>query len=222
MHKLLILCLLTLSLISFPKIPHSEEGTTIYQPDHIAKFRIEKDEGIINLQGEINDDSEKQTQAAFAYFNENHIRNVIIHLHSLGGSVKSGYDIITIMTYAEKHNINVITLVDHKEYCASMCTAIFAAGINRIAARDTVWIFHSPYIKLSDGELRDPIQVVEAQLAIKLARKLMLRVYYSADPTFTKTVLEPVINDNSDKPLILYGYELIDHTESFVSMNVAD
>lgn len=217
--KVFLVCLLISTFILFPKPSQAE---TIYQPDHVAKFRIEKDEGIINLQGEINDDSAAQTQAAFDYFAKNHIRNIIIHLHSLGGSVKSGYNIIELMVDARHHNINVVTLVDHKEYCASMCTAIFAEGESRIAAPDTIWLFHSPFIKLTDEELGDPVKVAEAKEAIKLSRRLMMRAYYSADPAFAKNILDSVVNDDSGKPLMLFGADLIVHTATFITMPIAD
>lgn len=217
--RLFIACLLITSFTLFPNISHAE---TIYQPEHVAKFRIEKDEGIINLQGEINEDSLNQSKLAFNTFAQNNIKNIIIHLHSLGGSVKWGYEIMMLMDTAKEQKINVVTLVDHKEYCGSMCTAIFADGSSRVAAADTVWLFHSPFIKLTDEELQDPVKVAESKEALRLSRRLMLRVYYNADPKFTTTVLETVINDDSGKVMILFGGEIIEHTSTFIDFPLAD
>ena len=217
--RLFVVCLLITSFTLFPKPSHAE---TIYQPEHIAKFRVEKDEGIINLQGEINEDSFTQAKAAFEYFAENHIRNIIIHLHSLGGTVKSGSEIMMLMDAAKKQKINIVTFVDHKEYCGSTCTIIFADGSSRVAAPDTVWLFHSPFIKLTDEELGDPIKVAEAKEEIRISRRIILRAYYYADLEFTKTVLESVVNDDSGKVLILYGKEIIDHTATFINFPIVD
>jgi len=214
--KALLVCLIVTSFIS---VPNPVAAETIYQPEHVAKFRIEKNEGIINIQGTIDEDSATQTDNAFIFFKLHNIHNVIIHLHSLGGSVKAGIKIIDDMNAAKDLKVDVITMVDHKEYCASMCTAIFAAGSSRIAAADTIWMFHSPFVKLTDEEKNDPMIVLAAKLQTATARRIMLAVYRSADPMFTDTVLVKYVNDDTGKQLILYGSDLIKHT-NFITFGI--
>jgi ATP-dependent protease ClpP protease subunit len=216
--KVILLCLLTISLTAVPSI--SLHATTIYQPDHIAKFRIEQDEGIINLQGMIDDDSAAVTQQAFDFFAKNHIRNVIIHLHSLGGKIKAGDVIIALMLNAEHHHIVVATLVDHGDYCASMATAIFAAGSSRLAADDSIWMFHSPFIPLSDEQKANPDIVAQANEFIKQDRIYMLKIYALADKRFTKDVLEEYVNDDNGKKLDVTGERLHNVSETFITFYI--
>jgi len=216
--KFIISLLLTVSLLT-PILPANAK--TIYQPEHIAKFRIERDVGIINIQGMIDTDTAEQTKQAFELFKNSNIKNVIIHLHSLGGQVSSGMEVINLMIAAGKFNIRVVTMVDHGEYCASMCTAIFAAGVSRIAAADTIWMFHSPAVKLSEEDKGDPGKVAEAKESVRISRLYMLSVYRYADPKFTEEVLDAYVNDDSGKTLILFGGEIIKHTD-FITFGVVN
>jgi membrane-bound ClpP family serine protease len=196
-------------LISFLLFPHSAKSEEIVQPDHVAKFRIEKEVGIINLQGEIDADSADQTVAAFKSFNEHHIDLVLVHLHSLGGKLGPGKEIINQILVARKHHIQVITLVDHHEYCVSMCTGIYAVGGSRIVAPDTLWGFHSPKIKMTDEEQNNPVKRKELEDSVKYAKSYMLEVYAMADRDWTNKVLKKYVMNEDMGMLILSGDDIL-------------
>jgi ATP-dependent protease ClpP protease subunit len=211
-----------LVLFSFLLVPFTAKSETIYQPDHVAKFRIEKDEGIINLQGEIDSDSADQVKQAFIYFHENNITHVLIHLHSLGGKLSAGSDIISDVLTARKNKIWVAMLVDHGEYCASMCTGVFAVGSSRMAAADTIWMFHAPFAKMTEEQQNDPVKRKEIEDTVKAARSYMLVVYASADAKWTKNVLKKYIMSEKGDQLILSGQDILEQSTTWFTGVLGD
>lgn len=195
---------------------------TIHQPDHVAKFRTEKDVGIINLQGEIDADSADVVKQAFENFHENKITEVLIHLHSLGGKLNAGGQIIDEIIDARKHKVRVIMLVDHGEYCASMCTGIYAVGSSRIVATDTIWGFHAPFIKMTEEEENDPVKKKAIEEDIKQAKKYMLSVYSYADKKWTEKVLKKYVTDPANGSLILSGEDILEQSETWFTGIVGD
>jgi ATP-dependent protease ClpP protease subunit len=206
----------------FLLVSYTANSRTIYQPDHVAKFRIEKDEGIINLQGEINEDSSTQVQEAFEYFKDNNITHVLIHLHSLGGNMKAGSDIVEEVINARKNKVWVAMLVDHGEYCASMCTGIFAVGSSRMSAGDTTWMFHSPYVKMTDEEKNDPVKRKELEDMIDADRGWLIQVYSLADKKWTKNVLKKYIMDEKNGQLILSGEDILKQSDTWFTGVLGD
>lgn len=195
------------------------------KPPEVKSFRYEEDHGInggnIEIQGEINRQASDVTAAAFKDFKKNHIKSVIIHLNSLGGDVDEGVKISTEMLRAEKEGITVGAYVDHKEVCASMCTAIFATAQWRATAPDTLWVFHSPMIELTDAEQiqykSDPKFRREVDKDRDITRKVMLDMYGFADEDWAKHELKKYIYSDDETGLVLTGGQIMDHSVWFVS-----
>lgn len=209
-------------LLAFLLVPSTANSETIHQPDHVAKFRIEKDVGIINLQGEITEDSADKVKEAFINFHDNHITEVLIHLHSLGGNLRAGGEIVDQIIDARQHKTRIIMLVDHGEYCASMCTGVYAMGSSRIVAADSIWAFHAPYIKLTDEEKNDPVKRKEIEDSIKAAKKYMLELYAIADKNWTNKVLKKYVMTESNGSLILSGQDILEQSETWFTGIVGD
>jgi len=197
----------------------SYSAETIHQPPHQVIERIEKEIGIIDIIGEIDDNSADIVHKGFHHFKTAGISYVIIHLNSLGGKITDGTFIINDILDAEEHGVTVVTYVDHKDYCASMCTGIFAVGSDRMAAPDTIWIFHAPYAKLTSDEENDPQIMKEVQEATKEAEEYMLSIYSKADPEWTENVLKDHITQPGND-LIITGADIIAQHTKWILMPI--
>lgn len=196
--------------------PAFADKVLIKQPEQRVNYTIDKDKGILELIGTIDEKSSEGTHNAFAAFKTNHVKIIIVHLHSLGGELNSGTQIIQEIINARNNNIHVITFVDHKEYCASMCTGIFASGEIRMSAPDTLWVFHAPFF--ADESLRnDPryTKVWEASV------EYLLSVYMLADPNWTKNVLADHIK-TPGADLVLTGADIAKQSATFITKVVND
>lgn len=76
-------------------------------------------------------------------FNEwgDRIERVRIHLDSPGGSVDEGEKVVSYINKM-KHTHSVWTYVGPEADCLSMCVPIFLQGDMRVAAADSIWLFH--------------------------------------------------------------------------------
>ena len=205
---------------------HNQHNTNIkneniVQPAHHAVEKIEKDIGFIDIVGEIDDNTATVVHRGFIEFKKNNIKQVMIHLHSLGGRFTPGSEIVTDMQQAEKEGVNVVTFVDHGNYCASMCTGIFAAGSDRMAAEDTLWVFHAPYFKLTEEQMKDPRVQKELKDIVQQTTQYMLDLYSSADPEWTEKTLKEHIT-TPDDDLILSGKEIMQQSQSWILMKIED
>ena len=82
-----------------------------------------------------------------AAFNEwkDHKERIIIDLHSPGGSVDEGERVIEVINKIKKTH-SVQTFVGSGNECLSMCVPIYMQGSLRVAATDSVWMFHEGHL----------------------------------------------------------------------------
>ena len=185
-------------------------------PHHEVNYEIVKDKGLLEIYGRIDSDTAITTHEAFVDFKKEHVTVVVVHLNSLGGSLGAGAMVIEDMIDARNSGIHVITIVDHREICASMCTGIFAIGEVRMAAPDTFWVFHAPY--LADKSLiNDPEYVGAQQSAVKYLTSL----YMLADPKWTTEVLVNHITEQKTD-LILSGADIAKQSETYITKVLTD
>ncbi len=189
----------------------------IKQPPHKSLSRVEGDVGIIVLEGEINHDSAAVVFQAYEKFKKIGVNVVIIRLHSMGGSLSAGKRIIDSMDYMKNLNVPVLTFVDYENYCASVCTVIFANGTSRIGALNSIWLFHSPYVK--EGE--NNYSKEEISNAVTSARQFLMSIYLKADPKWSEKVLRPAI-ETANKNTIFVGLQIADQSETWFTHLIAE
>ena len=68
---------------------------------------------------------------------------IVINLHSPGGSLREGREVIAVIEFMKKTH-RVFTYVGARRSCLSMCVPIFLHGDERIAAANSRWMFHEP------------------------------------------------------------------------------
>lgn len=212
--KIKLFSLFASVLILFPVASYA---TGLHEITHSTSYRIEGDVGILLISGEINAETSLTAHTAFSSFYQANVKSIIIHINSLGGMYGRGKLVIQDMDSAKQYGIKVITFVDHQEQCASMCTGIFANGQTRIAAEDSVWVFHAPYV--NQGSETTSQMVIDS--AIKEAQAYMLNLYTYADPQWTKEVLSSHVLTPKDD-LILTGKDILEQSKSFINMQVGD
>lgn len=77
----------------------------------------------------------------------NGVKEITIDLHSPGGQLVAAAFITQQMKILNEKGIKIKTIVEDKNACASACPIIFLAGNEKIAFANSVFMFHSPYIK---------------------------------------------------------------------------
>jgi ATP-dependent protease ClpP protease subunit len=216
-----IILLIAAAFLIVPNCYADDQQYQVKQPDHKVIERIEQNVGIIDIIGEIDGDTLATVNRGFAHFKQAHVIQIIIHINSLGGKLDAGYGIIQDMQEAEKTGLDVAVYVDHGEVCASMCTGIFANASTRMAAPDTLWIFHSPYVVLTPAE-QTPENIAAAHDIVVESRKQMIRWYYAVDPDWTKHELMEHINTPND-PLVITGSHILhNRSREWITMEVND
>ena len=70
---------------------------------------------------------------------------IVIDLHSPGGSVDEGERVINLFKEIKKSH-SVQTFVGSKNECLSMCVPMYLEGSLRVAAADSVWMFHDGHL----------------------------------------------------------------------------
>lgn len=81
----------------------------------------------------------------------------VITLHSPGGSLLEGQNVIEVIEYMKKTH-KVVTYVGARRSCLSMCVPIYLHGDVRIAAATSRWMFHEPKNVdfFTDKEIQQP------------------------------------------------------------------
>ena len=192
----------------FPlKTLDEDKSTVSYNTDH----------GIAGIEiiGDITPHTADVVREAFQVFEKGHYSKVVIHLNSDGGDVPAGADIIQEMLTAEdKYGMTVSTYVDHREVCASMCTAIYATGNFRVAAWDSRWVFHSPFLVFKNEKEENSPKTAQEQKEldeeVDSCRRLLMAAYERVDPKWADEVLKPYIY-SKDKALRLTGAQIVDN-----------
>lgn len=193
----------------------------IHTPEKFTTQHIDGNTGILEISGTIDKEAAIEAENAFYSFYENSVNRIVINLDSLGGHLSSGKRIINNIKEAEAKGIQVVTYVGHKKICASMCTGIFAVGNTRYAARDSSWIFHSPYVDVNNADKTDPFEMQRINDSISNARDFMLTTYSEADPYWTKLELKSHVVI-PEYPLMLSGEEILDHSRSWITEPIGE
>ena len=188
----------------FPlKTLDEDKSTTTYNTDN----------GVAGIEiiGDINHHTANVVKEAFSKFDGNY-KTVVIHLNSDGGDVDAGADIIEQMLIAEdKYGMTVSTYVDHREVCASMCTAIYATGNFKVAAWDSRWVFHSPFIVSQDPSKKlTPTEQKAVDEELESSRQLLMAAYERVDPKWADKVLKPFVY-SPDRALRVTGAQIVDN-----------
>lgn len=213
MRKFLLSFLLSLSILTsmayaeFPK-----DSTFDFTETNTDKGFI----GEITIVGEINKDTAEKFHYTIEKFRKDKVEKVIIHLNSPGGTVEAGYQIIKDMIkYQTEDKKNIMTYVGEKELCASMCTGIYAIGSYRVAAANSVWVFHSPYIK---GKAESQEEQNKQDAIIEASRNALMAVYRVADANFANTILKPYVYGTAKtQNLILNGFTINELSDNFIN-----
>ena len=98
----------------------------------------------------------RRFEEAFAEW-EYRADRIIIDLHSPGGAVREGEEVIRVVERMKRTHI-VDTRVRNRRACYSMCVPIFLMGEERVAAPNARFMFHEPtaYDFFTGEPVREP------------------------------------------------------------------
>lgn len=97
------------------------------------------------------------------------VKTITIHLHSPGGELDVAKLIEQQIKILQERGIKVITVVDDGNACMSACPIIFLAGDEKIAASNSVFMFHAPYVNFPANTSEAEFRFVEHELnAVKV------------------------------------------------------
>ena len=124
----------------------------------VTRLEVREDplnnQGIIfSWDGSIDYPMAKDFSQAYKGLNSD-ILQIIIELNSPGGSVEEGRRVIDIIKEMNQ-SYKVWTYVGPEKECLSMCVPIYIQGRVRIAAPDSIWLFHEAkaYDRFTDTEI---------------------------------------------------------------------
>ncbi|MEZ5892137.1 MAG: hypothetical protein R3C58_03195 [Parvularculaceae bacterium] len=104
-------------------------------------------------------------------------RRILIDMHSPGGSVKEGDDVIAVINEMKRTHA-VDTRVRARHSCFSMCVPVFLQGERRIAGADAVFMFHEPSaVDMATGK-----RVTEPAFERERATRRFFERYFVASP----------------------------------------
>ncbi len=136
---------------------------------------------------------------------------IVINLHSPGGSLVEGRAVIAVIEYMKKSH-RVFTYVGPRSSCLSMCVPIFLRGDERIAAPNSRWMFHEPRNVDFFTEKRIKVPELERQQMIK---KYVARNFVNSliDPVWLKKLLKQW----QGKDVWFTGQQLVDEGSGVIS-----
>ncbi|WP_375203963.1 hypothetical protein [Hyphococcus sp.] len=137
---------------------------------------------------------------------------VVIDLHSPGGAIAEGQEVIRIIERMKRTHI-VDTRVRSRRACYSMCVPIFLQGEERFAASNATFMFHEPtaYDFYTGEKVDQP----------KFERDMMSRRFF--DIYFVNSPMDPVWRDRlsrewKGKDLFYSAQELTDQNSNIVTV----
>ena len=114
-------------------------------------IRSEPDRVVLQWSGSVASPMREKFAEAFAQF-EDDPRQLVISLHSPGGSVQHGHEVIKEIRKLSRLR-QVDTLVEGTNMCASMCVPIYLVGAERWASPTARFMFHEARLVLdADSE----------------------------------------------------------------------
>lgn len=139
-------------------------------------------------------------------------RQIVINLHSPGGSLREGGEVISVIEYMRKSH-KVITYVGARRSCLSMCVPIFLHGDERIASSRSRWMFHEPSNVDFFTEKKVKVPEFERQRMIK---KYVAR-HFSNSP-ISQAWLKALLQKWQGKDIWYSGQQLVDQQSGVISM----
>ncbi len=136
---------------------------------------------------------------------------IVINLHSPGGSLREGREVIAVIKYMKKTH-RVFTYVAPRRSCLSMCVPIFLQGNDRIAAANSRWMFHEP--SNVDFFTEEKIKVPEAE------RQAMINRYverYFVNSPISPAWLKGLLKKWPGKDVWFTGQQLVDERAGVIS-----
>ena len=93
------------------------------------------------------------------------VKEITINLHSPGGELDAAKLIEEQIDILKEHGVHVKTIVESSNACMSACPIIFLAGDEKIASSNSIFMFHSPYLRYPHNVSQAEIRFVEKDLA---------------------------------------------------------
>ena len=100
-------------------------------------------------------------------------RRILIDLHSPGGSLAQGGDVIDEINFMKRTHA-VDAYVGRRSRCLSMCVPIFLQGERRVASPTSRWMFHQPvFSDAVTGEEVTPPEFERRRSASRFVRRYL-------------------------------------------------
>ena len=136
---------------------------------------------------------------------------IVINLHSPGGSLREGREVISVIEYMKKSH-TVYTYVGARRSCLSMCVPIYLHGDVRIAAPNSKWMFHEPSNVdfFTDKKVKVP----------EFERQSMIRKYvarYFVNSPMNPDWLKALLQKWPGKDVWFTGQQLMDQRSGIIS-----
>jgi len=108
------------------------------------------DQVVLNWRGSIDAPlAAKLEQAFYEYGNDT--RRFLLALHSPGGSLEEGRNVIRLIRRMQRTH-EVDTVVENRRVCASMCVPIYLTGMERTAGPNARFMFHEVSFRDSNSD----------------------------------------------------------------------
>lgn len=115
-------------------------------------LRQEADRVVVQWNGPVEAPMRERFAEAFEQL-ENDPRRIVISLHSPGGSVAHGREVIKEIRIASRAR-QIDTIIEAGRFCASMCVPIYLVGAERLAHPAARFMFHEASFRLSPDQQR--------------------------------------------------------------------
>ena len=135
---------------------------------------------------------------------------VVLGIHSGGGSVEAGEQVIHVLKRIKKTH-RLVTAVLPGKTCASMCVPIYLQGNDRYAARSSLWLFHDAAKRMRNG-------------SVALDRDETMRIYrrYFVPAGVSVDWLNAVLRSTNRADLWQTGQDLIEAKTGIVTHIIAN
>lgn len=136
---------------------------------------------------------------------------IVINLHSPGGSLREGRELIEVINLMKKSH-KIVTFVGGRHSCLSMCVPIFLQGDERVAAPSSKWMFHEPRSVdfFTDKTIKEP-EFEHRRMVQKFVNRYF--VNSSVSPTWRKKL----IRDWKGKDVWFTGQELFNQKSGIIT-----
>lgn len=119
-------------------------GSTAFGPQKLTVSE-EKNRVVMRWSGDVMPPMKDRFEEAFRKLGST-LRHVLISFDSPGGSVDHGQDVIDVIVKNSRiHYID--TVVESGKLCASMCVPLYLTGMERLAAKDSRFMFHQVILR---------------------------------------------------------------------------